>query len=443
MKHLRLRDDLIAGAHPSDGDSWLVYQTTTGRQWTIPSEGWRLLEAFDGKRSPADIARATGQPTAVVEGFAERLTELGLLSTERAVAVPRGSVAQWSRQRVDGAFTIRTHPDARFECSGAGSCCRQGYVIPLDEAGAERARRAALRVLGPDVDPVGLLPTKPGQPWTYALDNESTCPFLDDESRCRIHERAAYPDACRIFPFVFARFGDDVFASVAHRCVCGTLGGGPNLSKPSLDAKVRRAGSVFTVPGETVLDASRSVDSAIAVAALIGATDETDPFAILTSAAERLGAKPRGRSADREEISGSLCSTVEPWGDSMVTAALSAAPHPERRSIRADLRRGELFDPKADARAEVGRFVRDHLYGLRPYHYPTLSAGLLAVALAARSILEGLPRAAHPAARERVMLWEEALTTDALPRAMAIDPVAKRITADLDRTAAQIQALAV
>jgi hypothetical protein len=110
-----------------------------------------------------------------------------------------------------------------------------------------------------------------------------------------------------------------------------------------------------------------------------------------------------------------------------VDAALSSSPHPERRSLRRDLRRAGLFDPKADPRAEVARFVRDHLFGLRPYHYATIADGLVAVALAARSILENLPRAAHPTVRERIILWEEALTTDALPRAIASDPLPRSL----------------
>ena len=95
----------------------------------------------------------------------------------------------------------------------------------------------------------------------------------------------------------------------------------------------------------------------------------------------------------------------------LIGEALSGAPHPGRARILEHLRAVSLHDPSADPREEVGRFVRDHLFGLQLYRFSTLSAGLLALGLAAAAILRDLPAdAAHPEARTRILLWEQALT---------------------------------
>jgi Fe-S-cluster containining protein len=552
----RLRPELIAGPHPVEAGVWLVYDPGSGRQFEFPEEGWRLAEAFDG-RSVAEIASDVGLTEEVVAGFSEQVGALGLWTDRLAPssAIPVVSRAasddwapQWSRSPLDPAFTIAVHPDATFTCTGAGTCCEQGYVIPLTPPQAASVRRAALRVLGPDVDPVGMVPTSPGQPWTFALDNERSCPFLDDARRCRIHERAAYPDACRIFPFVFAQLGGTVFASVAHRCACGAFGGAPLSSqRVALASRARRAGRVYTVPERTRVDRTNEMASAPAVAALHAATSEGSAFDILRAAVAGLAAavpssRRRRGGGDLAEALGALTSD-----DVYVAAALAGGAHPRRREVRRDVRRlvgeaneirarrggpsrhagatineaneiraprggsarrggaaigeaneirarrggpsrragatigeaneiraprggsahrggaaiseaneirvrrggsarragatnseaNEIRSPRELAHLEATRFVRDHLFGLRPYHYATLAEGLAALTLAAHRILADLPRRdPHIAARERVMLWEEALTTNALPRLMTSSDAY-----DLGRIAALIDAL--
>ncbi|MEQ9498657.1 MAG: YkgJ family cysteine cluster protein [Deltaproteobacteria bacterium] len=597
----RLRPELIAGPHPVEAGVWLVYDPASGRQFEFPEEGWRLAEAFDG-RSVAEIAADVGLSEEVVAGFSDQVGALGLW-TDRLAPAPGATGAsddapddwapQWSRLQLDAAFTIAVHPEATFTCTGAGTCCEQGYVIPLTPPQAASVRRAALRVLGPDVDPVGMVPTAPGQPWTFALDNERSCPFLDEARRCRIHERAAYPDACRIFPFVFAQFGGTVFASVAHRCACGAFGGAPLSSqRAALASRARRSGRVYTVPERTRLDRSHESASAPAVAALHAATSERSAFAILRAAVSGLAAavpSSRGRRGGGDLVEALEALTSD---DVYVAAALAGGAHPRRREVRRAVRRlvgeaneihsersgssrragaavgdaneihtrrggssrregatigeaneirarrggssrragaaigdakeirarrggssrradatigdaneirasgagpspsagatlgaatesralrggssrragatigdakeirasgagpspragatigeandiralpggptrhtgadvrdaNEVRSPRELAHLEATRFVRDHLFGLRLYHYATLAEGLVALTLAAHHILTDLPRRdPHIAARERVMLWEEALTTNALPRLM-------------------------
>lgn len=438
MTHPTLRTDLIAGAHPVEADVWLVYDPVSGRQFEIPEAGWRLASAFDG-RSVAAIARAEGVERSVVAGFADRMRALGLFGAPSRIAPVE---SQWTREPVAERFEIEVHPEASFECTGAGTCCEQGYVIPLSAQKAAAVRRAGLRVLGPEVDPVGLVPTQPGQPWSFALDNEEACPFLDRTKRCLIHETAAYPDACRIFPFVFAQWRDTVFASVAHRCACGAFGGRPlRRQKRALEARARLAARVSTVPEVSRIDRRSTVPSAVAVDALIGATKESSAFAMLRRAASSLGAATGGLRRRRAPGATLFLELVERADDAFVEAALLGARHPQSRDVRRTLRplrsaRGDRPDEdRALANEEATRFVRDHLFGLRPYHYASLADGLGALALAAHRIVTGLPRREVAlAARERVMLWEEALTTDAMPRLM-------NGRLDMHAVAAQIDAL--
>ncbi len=431
MTRRTLRSDLIAGPHPVEAGVWLVYDPVTGRQFEIPEAGWALASAFDGRPVPA-IAGATGMTPEVVAGFADRIAALGFFGA-RARPIERVE-PQWSRAPLGDDFEIEVHPDASFECTGAGTCCEQGYVIPLSPKKAAAVRRAGLRVLGPDADPVGLVPTRPGQPWTLALDNEDVCPFLDDSKRCRIHEGAAYPDACRVFPFVFAQWRGTVFASVAHRCACGAFGGASlRAQRRGLASRARRLGRVHTVPEASRVDPEVEVASEEAVDVLIGATAERSAFAMLRAAASGLVALSGGRRRRRAPGARLFGSLAERTDDAFVDAALTGAPHPRSREVRRALRR--MSGPRGTAQAQAARFVRDHLFGLRPYHYATLADGLCALALAAHRVVTDLPaRDAAIAARERVMLWEEALTTDALPSLL-------NGRYDIQAVAAQIDAL--
>lgn len=437
MTALALRTDLIAGPHPTDTKLWLVYDEVSGRQFEIPEEGWHLAEDFDGERSIAAIARRRALTEAVVEGFAARLEGMGLLAPYAPGELSSGAPAQWSRGPIPDGFTIAAHPEARFVCEGAGTCCERGYVIPLTVEQTAAVRRAGLRVLGPDVDPIGLVPTTPGRPWSYALDNAATCPFLDEAKRCRIHGASAYPDACRIFPFVFARWGATIHASVTHRCVCGARGLGPTLTsqRAALVSRVERSASVFTVPEVTRIDGSSERPSGTVVAALHDATTRSGAFSILRAAASSLSDHV-GAAIPNETLFAEVAARCP--DDPFLVAATSGEPHPDAPALRRAMRATGLGGRASEAAGEADRFVRDYLYGLRPYHYATIAGGLLAVAMAAHRILTKLPRrGAHPVARERVLTWEEALTTDALPRVMASFPLA----GDIASVAGQIDAL--
>jgi lysine-N-methylase len=101
-----------------------------------------------------------------------------------------------------------------WDCHSCGNCCRE-YDIPV--TAAERQR---IEAQGWQNDAaVGDLPlfVRQGR-WSsnYRLfRGDRGCVFLNDEGRCRLHERFgadAKPFACRLYPFVLV----SVFASLVR-----------------------------------------------------------------------------------------------------------------------------------------------------------------------------------------------------------------------------------
>ena len=485
MRRLRLRGDLVAGPHPEDAARWLVFLGERGESSELPEVGWRLAEAFDGSRSLEEVAErvASEVEPAAVEGLARQLVALGIL--EPADGPPRRlSMArpQWRARSRDPTAQLLLHPEARFSCALAGTCCRSGYVIPLTTEEARAARAEALRVLpapadsnppearrersdrgrevaaspGPGpadsgkpearsdrgrvapMDPVTLVPAEHGEPWRYALDNEEGCPFLEAR-RCGLHETAAHPAPCRVFPLTFVQAGARVYGSVAHRCVCGALDRGEPLEgrRGALEATLRGLGTLLTVPEAARLDAGRTGPGVAAAETLARATEAGSAWAMLDQAVRGLsrGLGASGRREAPEELYERLAAVA--GGDDLLEAALRGSPHPLRAMIRDDMRAAGLFDPGGDPQREAMVFIRDALFGLRPFGFETLAQGLLALGLGLARILRGLPaRGAHPLARERVMLWEDGLASSDAPGVFA---TASRLS--LEDVARQLEAL--
>jgi hypothetical protein len=201
-----------------------------------------------------------------------------------------------------------------------------------------------------------------------------------------------------------------------------------------------------------------------ALRALVEATEERDPFAMLERACAVLVARCGARRSRRRSggqgatRSGGCAADAAPVRAQILAAlppviavdprlplarALRGEEHAGERRIRADLRRTGLYQPTADAHAEVGRFLRDWLFALEPYRFPTLAAGLFAAGLAAAEILRDLPRrAAHPKVRTRIIQWESALAAGSFAHALRPDgPLSDRV-ADLEDVRAQLRAWA-
>lgn len=506
----RLRRDLIFGPHPEDPARILIFDLRSRATVEVSRREWTIARLLDGQRPlRALVARSKGLVGQRVDApralaVAARLARLGLLDPGtaevpgRASAEPKATRGrrpararlprvgpQWRVVPRPWLLPLAIHPETRFACEGAGSCCESGFSIALSDEEVEgvRAAHAALTAHAPGSDPsrgardpVCLVPTAPGAPWAYALSLEPRCVFLDDARRCRVHGQPAQPRPCRVFPYRFVTAAGRMHVSIAHRCVCGTLGRGPALSAQRAEVRRRLAASPFVhaAPERTRIDRGRTEDTAPVVCALAGARGSSDPFALIAEAARRLLDLAPG---SRGEVEPSRRAAVGPARDGggpgtagerprtwpaaacyarlaralppqvaadprlPLVAALSGSPHPRAVAIAADQRRAGLFDPGADPRAEVARFVRDQLFGLEPYRFGTLAEGLLALALASARILHELPAEAHPEARRRIMLWESALLAPSLAALLGPAGPLGGVSSTLEGVLAQLRRL--
>ncbi len=437
----------------------MVVVTEDGSQFELPVYGWRIAQALDGRSTVEEIAARASElagaelaPEAVAP-FVVQLGELGLLEVEGGPAVrsprlPKDGGPQWvvtDEPQVRPQLWV--HEDAGYRCACAGTCCASGYVVSLDREEVERVRGAALEVLGSAEDPVCLQPRSSGLAWTWALANDPRCPFLDADRRCRIHDSEALPSTCFVYPMAFVRSGDRIHASITHRCVCGALDRGDLLSSqlPLLERKLAATKHVPVLPDRTRLDAYTQLPTEEAVEALVSATDGArDPWEMLSEAIDGLRA-----AAVEVDVGGDLetsarmlerlAAHVDSGSELTLAAALLGRPHPNHELIAESLVRSGLYAPGEDPRREAARFVRDYLSGLRIYRFTTLADGFLAVSLALRGILEGGP--AHPLARARIMLWEDALLSPVMRALVGADGPLGRVTASLGNVARQVDAL--
>ena len=419
-----LRLDLSIAPRDDGSSTSTVYCPRTGRRFALPSEALLVARAFDGRRTIPQIADRVaddGGPWVahdVVASLAIDLEELGLLERKQRKYRKLGDPppAQWQVAAAPKGLPLHVHPRARFRCDGVGTCCRSGYVIPLDLEAKDRVVKAAKRLhLG--TDGVVLLPTRAGQRWTYALDNDPACPFLGDDSACRIHGRAAQPAACRVFPLTFVRAGRGVHGAVAHRCGCGALDHGELLSEQRRALRRRmELGPVPRLRARTQLDEAGHTVGLDVAEQLAEATERHRRPDAQVAAAWATAARVAGAHRGSRQTLAGLRRCVLPWvdpDDYLLRAALSGAAHPHRGMIERDLKQARLHRPRASGRAEIGRFVRDHLFGLRPYQHGSLTRGLFALTWAVTDLL-GHVDAPHPEVRMRIMLWEDAFVSPTL-----------------------------
>lgn len=205
---------------------------------------------------------------------------------------------------------------------------------------------------------------------------------------------------------------------------------------------------VPSLPPRTQVDDHHDLPTGAAIKVVQAATlvDE-DPYGMVLRALASLRARAqipptRRRALPSVELAARLAGALEIWEDEAVWAALRGEPHPLAASIRrAQRMRGPV--PRSSPQAEAARFVRDHLYGLRIWEASTLARGLLTLAVALHGVLHGLPRRqAFSAARLRIMLQEDALTSSRLRGLYGeAGPLGTR-TADLAWVERQVEVLA-
>ncbi|HZU37431.1 MAG TPA: YkgJ family cysteine cluster protein, partial [Gemmataceae bacterium] len=133
-----------------------------------------------------------------------------------------------------------------WDCHAGGSCCKEYQVTVTD---AERERILA-QGWDKHKDLGGREPfSRVGPLWArrYVLNHreDGSCVFLNEQGRCRIHERFGYetkPLPCRIFPFVLVPAGNQWRVGLRYACPSAAANKGRALPEHNAALQVFAAG---------------------------------------------------------------------------------------------------------------------------------------------------------------------------------------------------------
>ncbi len=392
----------------------MVLNPSSGDVFELSAIVWEVAEALDGISSAVQVAERIDVDAEQVIEVVRRLEGLDLLQDPAPkVVTPLIPAPQWTRGPVPSDFGLKVHPDAHFLCVGAGTCCQRSYVINVDDRQVQGLRAAAPE----GRDPVMLWPGAPGEPWGHVLDNDEGCTFLTQDRGCQIHEADFQPAACQVFPLVFARVDETVVVSLSHRCGCGAGGHGVALSE-DLDEILRRLAlspHVPVVPKAARLDSGRVVDGSEAAELMMQVALHEWPLedpksiwhmlqstlaCLINSADEDLAPKPEWQYEDLSELRLRLAEGAQ--HDLRVAFMGGRAVEPS--DLKARLALADIPD-EPEGTAELSRYLRDHLFGLRPFQQATLTQGLALMAL----MLDGVqvPGASMTQTRTQIMAWDD------------------------------------
>lgn len=138
-----------------------------------------------------------------------------------------------------------------FTCQNSGACCRNDWLIGVDEAS-----HAALRDVdwtrhdpaipsGPKFTPLPFaLPS--GETVTFARKPCGACVFLTADSRCAIHAHLGYPrkpQVCREFPYSFVDTPEGVAVGLSFACTAVRAHHGRSLAEQGAEVSEVLAGS--------------------------------------------------------------------------------------------------------------------------------------------------------------------------------------------------------
>ena len=187
--------------------------------------------------------------------------------------------------------------DVVFTCQQSGACCRNDWLIGVDDAARARLEAVDWTRLPPPLPPGPKFRPLPftlagGERATFARRPDGACVFLEPDERCGIHTRLgapAKPQVCREFPYSFVETPDGVAVGVSFACTAVRAHQGRTL--PAQEAEVRAvlAGStrVRRLPDPVVLYSSVDITWAqyrpieAALLALLAHDECTLPTALL------------------------------------------------------------------------------------------------------------------------------------------------------------------
>jgi Fe-S-cluster containining protein len=113
-----------------------------------------------------------------------------------------------------------------FTCQNSGACCRNDWLIGVDDTSYQRLRHTDWARVDPALPPGEKFATLPhplasGETRTFARTAGGACVFLDRDTRCSIHRHLgarAKPQVCREFPYTFIETPDGVSVGLSFAC---------------------------------------------------------------------------------------------------------------------------------------------------------------------------------------------------------------------------------
>lgn len=187
------------------------------------ADGWRVAWALLDEAPP---------PTAFAVGKAAAIAEFIFLESQQGLPT-RGWLDVAYRRRFRFARpALQILPGERFSCHGTGSCCKNYWQIdaPLSAQALIDAMPWA-EIGAPHL--VGYRMPAKSEDRLFVKQAGETCPFLDENTRCRIHATIGTPvfSACVAFPFRFTETPDGVAVTNSFHCESVRNNLGPTLEE--------------------------------------------------------------------------------------------------------------------------------------------------------------------------------------------------------------------
>jgi Fe-S-cluster containining protein len=156
--------------------------------------------------------------------------------------------------------------DVVFTCQNCGACCRNDWLIGVDDATHARLRDVDWAAREPGLGDGAKLvplaaPLPTGERTTFARTPAGACAFLTADTRCAIHRHlgaAAKPQVCREFPYSFVATPDGVAVGVSFACTAVRAHQGRSLPEQQDEIQAVLGGSrrVRSLPDPIVLYSS-------------------------------------------------------------------------------------------------------------------------------------------------------------------------------------------
>src|SRR5215468_7869712 len=156
--------------------------------------------------------------------------------------------------------------DVVFTCQQSGACCRNDWLIGVEDSARARLEAVDWTRLSPPLPPGPKFRPLPfalpgGERATFARRPDGACVFLDPDERCGIHTRLGArgkPQVCREFPYSFVDTPDGVAVGVSFARTAVRAHHGHSLSAQQAEIREVLAGStrVRRLPGPLALYSS-------------------------------------------------------------------------------------------------------------------------------------------------------------------------------------------